>query len=144
MRHAIVLGLVTLCFAVMGSFAYQFDLSRQSAAQSQRYADIHKDLHRLETQYLTNARILIEILNPQDPLLALLDSAPNTLNAIEDVAERDAQFQALVAKVRVKLLTEPTDLMDDAVLQEWRRITDQMNGALHRRQRLLALFNDTP
>ncbi len=143
MRHAMVLGFVTLCFVVMGVFAYQFDLARQSAAHGERYADINKDLHKLEMQYLTHARILIEAINPQDPLLTLLDSAPNTLNAINDVQERDAQFQALVAKVRVKLLTEPTDLMDDTALQEWRRLSDQMNGALHRRQRLLGQINDT-
>lgn len=144
MRHAIILGLATLCFAALGVLAYQFDLARQSATQGQHYTDINNDLHKLETQYLTLAHALIAALDPQDPLLRELDSAPAALNAIPRANDRDLHFQALVGKVRAKLLSAPTAQMSDPLLQEWRRSTDQMNGALHRRQRLLPQLHDLP
>lgn len=144
MRHAMVLGLATLCFAAIGALAYQFDLARQSAMQGQHYTDINNELHKLETQYITQARALIAALNPQDPLLPELDNAPAALNAIPRVHDRDLHYQALVGKVRAKLLSAPTEQMSDPLLQEWRRATDQMNGALHRRQRLLPQLNDLP
>lgn len=138
MRHAVILGLTSLLFALLTGMAYQFDLARQHAAHEQRYTEVNANIRSLESLYVTQARALIGALNPQDPLLEALDNAASTLAATTSLTERDTHFQTLVTQVRTKLLTTPTEQMSEPMRQEWRRSTDQMNGALHRRQRLLA------
>ena len=138
MRHIILLTVATLLLAATTWSAYQFDLSRQQSQHDVFAQQISQDALKLEQQYLNNARTLIALLDPHDPLLARLESAQSMLTAVPSVREREPVFQELVSRVQTRLLSVPENQnQSDTRLQEWRRITDQMNGALNRREQLL-------
>ena len=136
MRHILLLGGVTLLMALLTTLAWQFDQSRTQAAQAALSGQIDADLQRLEQQYLAQAQALITLLNPHDPLLVAIDIAREDMAAANSLAARDALFQAVVIRIRARLLQAPA--ANDQQQQEWQRSIDQMNGALHRRAERLS------
>lgn len=142
MRHFILLTLATLLLASITWSAYQFDLSRQQSRHDAITQQISQDALKLEQQYFNHARTLIALLDQHDTLLAQIESAQSSLAAMPSITEREPVFQDLVSRIQTRLLFVPISgrqdqSQNDARLQEWRRITDQMNGALNRREQLL-------
>lgn len=139
MRHVILLGLASLLFAVLTWFAYTSDSARQQSILQDEQAAIDADLYKLEQGYLAAAHTLITALDATDPLIADLDALRirNPAETALPRAERATRFDALVDRIRARLLSANVAAMSDPVAQEWRRATDQMNGALHRRKLLL-------
>lgn len=137
MRHLILLTVATLLLASLTWMAWRSDQARLHAAQATLAQQISDDAKALEQQYLTHARTLIGLLDPTDPLLTDISAAQPALATMPALAERDPLFRDLVVRIRARLLRAPDPSPSDALLQEWRRLTDQMNGALHRREQLL-------
>lgn len=142
MRHVILLTVATLLLATITWSAYQFDLSRQQSRHDDIAQQISQDALKLEQQYFNHARTLIALLDPHDTLLVQIESAQSSLAAMPSISEREPVFQDLVSRIQTRLLFVPISgrqdqSQNDARLQEWRRITDQMNGALNRREQLL-------
>lgn len=132
-----LLGTATLIFANLTWWAWNSDQARQQAAHTSLEQQISEDALALEQQYLSRARTLIALLNPQDALLTEIDSARISLTTQSSLAQRQAEFDTMADRIRLHLLQSPAPADNDALLQEWRRLTDQMNGALHRRSLLL-------
>lgn len=141
MRHVILLAVATVLLASLTWAAWRSDQARQQSTQAAIAQQISDDAKALEQQYLTHARTLISLLDPADPLLTDISAAQPALATMATVAERDPLFQDLVAGIRARLLRAPDPTQSEPLLQEWRRLTDQMNGALHRRQQLLQNAN---
>lgn len=142
MRHFVLLTIATLIFATLTWLAWEHDQSRQQAKHAEVELQISQDALALEQQYLSHARTLIALLDPQDSLLAEIDATRTVLTDMSSLVEREPRFQDLVARIRARLLRSPDPAQSDALLQEWRRLTDQMNGALHRRNLLLEKSED--
>lgn len=142
MRHIILIGAVTLLMAMLTALAWQHDHARQADHQSSVEHQIDSDMQRLEQQYLSGARSLLALRGGNDGLIADIDNAQAELGTITSPRERDQQFQALVARIRTRLLNAPND--NEATLQEWRRIQDQLNGSLHRRTQLQERLQAAP
>lgn len=136
-----LLSVATALLASLTWMAWHADRSRLQAAQATIAQQVSDDAKTLEQQYLTHARTLIGLLDPADPLLADISAAQPALATMPALTERDPLFQDLVARIRVRLLRAPDIAQSEPLLQEWRRLTDQMNGALHRRQQLLQNAN---
>lgn len=132
-----LLSVATALLASLTWMAWHADQARLQSAQAAIAQQISDDAKTLEQQYLTHARTLIGLLDPADPLLADISAAQPALATMPALAERDPLFQDLVTRIRVRLLRAPDPAQTEPLLQEWRRLTDQMNGALHRRQQLL-------
>ena len=141
MRHVILLTVATALLASLTWMAWRSDQARLQTAQATIAQQISDDAKVLEQQYLTHARTLIGLLDPADPLLSDISAAQPALATMPALAERDALFQDLVTRIRARLLRAPDPSQSELLLQEWRRLTDQMNGALHRRQQLLQNAN---
>jgi len=141
MRHAILLTVASLLLASLTWIAWQSDQARLHNAQAAIAQQLSDDAKTLEQQYLTQARTLIDLLDPADPLLTDIRAAQPALATMPVLAEREPLFQDLVARIRTRLLRAPDPGQSETLLQEWRRLTDQMNGALHRRQQLLQNAN---
>lgn len=137
MRHAILLTVASVLLASLTWMAWHADQARLQAARAAIAQQLSDDAKTLEQQYLTHARTLIGLLDSADPLLTDIRAAQPALATMADLAERDPLFQALVTRIRARLLRAPDPAQSEPLLQEWRRLTDQMNGALHRRQQLL-------
>ena len=137
MRHAILLTVASVLLASLTWMAWHADQARLQAARAAIAQQLSDDARTLEQQYLTQARTLIGLLDPADPLLTDIRAAQPALATMPELAERDPLFQDLVARIRAHLLQAPDPAQSEPLLQEWRRLTDQMNGALHRRQQLL-------
>lgn len=137
MRHLLLLGIATVLLASLAWQAWQFDQARQHARQTQLEQQINQDALTLEQQYLAHARTLISLLDPQDALLVDIDHARSALTDLP-LAQRQTQFQNLVERIRLRILQAPDPANSETLLQEWRRLTDQMNGALHRHRQLLS------
>ena len=137
MRHVILLTLASLLLGSLTWSAWEYDRARQQASRDAVAQQFSQDALKLEQQYLGHARTLIALLDPQDSLLAEIDSARSTLAAQPVLAEREPLFQDLVGRIRGRLLQAPDPTRSESFLQEWRRLQDQMNGALHRRSQLL-------
>lgn len=137
MRHLLVLGIATLLLATLTWQAWQYDHNRQQARASRLETQLNHEALVLEQQYLAYAHTLISLLAPEDTLLAEIEQARESLEDLP-LAQRQRPFQALVERIRVRLLQQaPDPARSDVLLQEWRRLTDQMNGALHRHRQLL-------
>ena len=136
MRHFTILLVVTMVMSAITWTAFQYDRSRPSA-QDQMEKRISADAFKLEQQYLRDAHTLLSIVVPGDSLLNKLEMAQQTLAQVPLLADREPLFQDLVSQVQVRMLNAAIPAGNDAVMQEWRHLTDQMNGALHRREQLL-------
>lgn len=139
MRHAVLLWFVSVAMALLAVQAYQWDLARAASAQQRVSDQINADLLRLEQQYLAQARSLISTLDARDPLLDAIDASQTALAG--SAQDRDGPFQALVIRIRARLLQAPATT--GVHQQEWQRSVDQMNGALHRRSLLLEQMQGT-
>src|SRR5690606_28819943 len=95
---------------------------------------------KLEQQYLNSAQSLLRLINPNDPLLAVIENHQTSMANETDLQVHSQQFDALVTQIRPRLVAPPADLPESG-MQEWRRIQDLMNGALHRRRLLLENVN---
>lgn len=149
MRHLLILGVASLVFALMTAVAWQHDTQRATQAQRDKQQAIDGRLLALEMEYLQGAQTLLTVIatrrssgalpdsDAQNDLLDAIGKALVAFPAKQDSKAREAAFDSLETRIRIVLLQHDPARFGDAVAQEWRRQTDRMNGALHRRALLV-------
>ncbi len=145
MRHAVVLLLASLFFALMTAVTWQHDTARALQDKRERQQAMDTRLLALETDYLRGARSLLALvpagLSPAQasmgPLLEEIDTALVDFASTSDIDAREVAFDSLVTRIGEVLLRVEPETFGNSIAQEWRRQNDRMNGALHRRSLLL-------
>ena len=138
MRHLTIIGVATLVCALLTGLAYHLDSTRIERQTQAREQQISEEFASHEKRYIDAA---ITLLSGDDVNSAFVDEireTQTTLATESDWRQRTEQFELLVARVRPRVLASlPPELGTDPQSQELRRLQDEMNGALHRRDVLL-------
>ncbi|CBL44368.1 similar to phage-associated protein [gamma proteobacterium HdN1] len=149
MRHLLVLSAATLVFVLITAVSWKYDASRATQSQRDQQQAVDGRLLALEINYLQGAHTLLSVIVARQSSGAA--SASNTLQTLadnveaaisefpsqQDIDARKAAFENLQNRIQIALLQQDPTSLGDAVAQEWRRQTDRMNGALHRRRVLV-------
>lgn len=137
MRHLFVLGMTSLVFLVLTAAAYRYDVARHDDKTAEATRQLSQELLKFELKYLQAAQVLLQ-LGGDEQLLSDVKAYESRRLSLTDRDQQEALFQSLVTRVRAQLLVKMDEGSSEPLAQEWRRATDQMQGALTRRTQVLA------